>query len=292
MPYILKEYDSIKNKKIEDFLFEDINLDNKLISKLLEKTKIFDENGRRFQKNQKIKSKKVKLTIFEAQTKGLKPLFQTEHFALFDKPSGLKVHPSTTDFTEYTLLDEIKYYLGNSAKFINRIDKETSGLVLVSKNDYAQFLFKEIFENRKVRKKYLAWVDKKLEKEQLVDKKLALSNGKIKLKMEISDKGKESKSLIKPIFFDKLKNQTLVEVEPITGRQHQIRVHLNSISHPIIGDPIYGLDEKIADKILNNEINDIERVKLSKANRLMLHSYSLEFVFLGIKYKIVSKQSF
>ena len=292
MPYILKEYDSIKNKKIEDFLFEDINLDNKLISKLLEKTKIFDENGRRFQKNQKIKSKKVKLTIFEAQTKGLKPLFQTEHFALFDKPSGLKVHPSTTDFAEYTLLDEIKYYLGNSAKFINRIDKETSGLVLVSKNDYAQFLFKEIFENRKVRKKYLAWVDKKLEKEQLVDKKLALSNGKIKLKMEISDKGKESKSLIKPIFFDKLKNQTLVEVEPITGRQHQIRVHLNSISHPIIGDPIYGLDEKIADKILNNEINDIERVKLSKANRLMLHSYSLEFVFLGIKYKIVSKQSF
>lgn len=58
MPYILKEFDSIKNKKIEDFLCEDIKLDNKLISKLLEKTKIFDEKGKIFQKNQKINQKK------------------------------------------------------------------------------------------------------------------------------------------------------------------------------------------------------------------------------------------
>lgn len=292
MPYILKEFDSIKNKKIEDFLCEDIKLDNKLISKLLEKTKIFDEKGKIFQKNQKIKSKKVKLSLFEAQTKGLIPLFQTEHFAIFDKPSGIKVHPSSTDIGEYTLLDEIRYYLGNKAQFINRIDKETSGLVLVSKNDYAQFLFKEIFEDKKVVKKYLAWIDKKLENRQIIDKNLALSSGLIKIKMDICENGKESKTVISPIYYNSEKNQTLIEAEPITGRQHQIRAHLNSISHPIIGDPIYGLDEKIADKILKNQIDEKDRIKYTKASRLLLHSYYLEFKFLGIKYKIVSKQDF
>lgn len=292
MPYILKEYDSIKNKRIEDFLLEDAKLDKKLIEKLLDKTKIFDENSRRFRKNQKIKSKKVIITLFEPRSKGLKPLFENEHFAIFDKPSGVKVHPNTSNLNEYTLLDEIKYYLGNKAQFINRIDKETSGLILVSKNDYAQFILKNIFEERKVLKKYLAYVDNHLEKEQIIDKKLALSNKFIKIKMEISENGKESKTVIKPIFFNKEKNQTLVEAIPITGRQHQIRAHLNSIFHPIIGDPIYGIDEKLANEILSNNINKQERVNITKANRLMLHSYYLEFNFLGVNYKLVSKQDF
>lgn len=292
MPYILKEFDSIKNKKIEDFLFEDVKLEKKLINKLIDKTKIFDEKGKRFQKNQKIKSKKVILTLFEAQSKGLKPLFETDHFAIFDKPSGIKVHPVSSKDEDYTLLDEIKYFLKNDAQFINRIDKETSGLILVSKNDYAQFILKNIFEERKVLKKYLAYVDNHLEKEQIIDKKLALSNKFIKIKMEISENGKESKTVIKPIFFNKEKNQTLVEAIPITGRQHQIRAHLNSIFHPIIGDPIYGIDEKLANEILSNNINKQERVNITKANRLMLHSYYLEFNFLGVNYKLVSKQDF
>ena len=292
MPYILKEFDSIYNKRIEKFLQEDVKLETSLINKLLEKTKVLDENNRRYQKNQKIKSKKVKLILFEEKSKGLKPLFETEHFAIFDKPSGIKVHPKTKDLNEYTLLDEIKHYIRDKGKLINRIDKETSGLVLVAKNDYAQYIFNEIFENRSIKKEYLALVHGEIKENITIDKKISPSNSLIKIKMETSSDGKDSLTKIEPLKYLKDLNQTVIKAKPITGRQHQIRVHLNSINHTIIGDPIYGLNENISDMILNKKLDSKKRIEYTKANRLMLHSYSLEFDFLGIKYKIVSKQNF
>ncbi|MCI0500524.1 MAG: RNA pseudouridine synthase, partial [Epsilonproteobacteria bacterium] len=74
------------------------------------------------------------------------------------------------------------------------------------------------------------------------------------------------------------------------GRQHQIRVHLHSIGHTIVGDPIYGIDDTIADSYLCKTLSDEDRVKYMKHNRLMLHAKSLEFNYLGIDYKFLSKQ--
>ena len=90
----------------------------------------------------------------------------------------------------------------------------------------------------------------------------------IKLKMKTDTDGKESTTFIKPISFDKSKNQTLVQAFPKTGRQHQIRVHLDSINHRIIGDPIYGLKEEIANKILGKKVTQEERIILSGDKRL------------------------
>ena len=292
MPYIKKEFKTIKGKKIEDFLLEDISIDSKLTLNLLEKGKITDENNKRLQKNQIIKSNFIYIVIFEPITKGLKPIFDSFHFAIFDKPSGLMVHPSSHQLDIYTLLDEIKFYYAQKGSLVHRIDAETSGLVLVSKNAFSDMILKNMFEEKKYIKKYHAIVEGNIEKNLEIDTPITNDTGLIKLKMKTDLNGKESKTLIKPISYNKEKNQTLVEAIPLTGRQHQIRVHLNSISHRIIGDPIYGIDEKITDLFLKNKLSEDERLKYTKANRLLLQANYLEFEFLDVIYKFSSLQEF
>ena len=292
MSYIKKEFKTIKGKKIEDFLLEDISIDSKLTLNLLEKGKITDENNKRLQKNQIIKSNFIYIVIFEPITKGLKPIFDSFHFAIFDKPSGLMVHPSSHQLDIYTLLDEIKFYFGQKGSLVHRIDAETSGLVLVSKNAFSDMILKNMFEEKQYIKKYHAIVEGNIEKNLEIDTPITNDTGLIKLKMKTDLNGKESKTLINPISYNKEKNQTLVEAIPLTGRQHQIRVHLNSISHRIIGDPIYGIDEKITDLFLKNKLSEDERLKYTKANRLLLQANYLEFEFLDVIYKFSSLQEF
>ena len=291
MPYILKKYNVTEAKKVEDFLVEVVKLPETLALKLLKNARIVDHKKRRLQKGKVLTSGYIEVLVFEPMTKGLKPLFQTEHFALFDKPSGLLVHP-TVRSTEYTLLDEIRYQFGDEAQLVHRIDAETSGLILVSKNGYSGYLLKEMFVKKEFVKKYKALVEGELKEEMLVDKKIKPSDGLIKLKMQTSEEGKESSTLIRPISYDQVKNQTLVEAIPYTGRQHQIRVHLDSVSHRIVGDPIYGLDESFVDDFLNDKIEKSERIETTGASRLMLHAYYLEFTFLKRTYVFCSKQEF
>ena len=291
MPYVLKKYDVIEGEKVEDFLVDVVKLSETLANKLLQKGRIIDNKNKRLQKGKVLKSGYIEVLIFEAITKGLKPLFQTEHFALFDKPSGLLVHP-TLRSTEYTLLDEIRYQFGDEGNLIHRIDAETSGLILVAKNGYAQYILQEMFVKKAFVKKYKALVEKELKEELLIDKKITTSDGLINLKMETSQNGKESSTLIRPISYNKTKNQTLVEAIPYTGRQHQIRVHLDAISHRIVGDPIYGLNENFVDDFLNDKVENSERIKTTGASRLMLHAYYLEFTFLNTTYIFCSKQVF
>ena len=291
MPYIKKEFKTIKGKKIEEFLTQDIPIDSKLLLTLLEKGKITDENNSRLQKNQTIKSNFIYIIIFEAQTKGLKPIFDSFHFAIFDKPSGIMVHPSSHQLNIYTLLDEIKYLFGDKGSLVHRIDAETSGLVLVAKNAFSDMILKNMFEEKLYTKKYKALVENEIKEELIINSPITNDTGLIKLKMKTDLKGKESTTIIKPISYDKEKNQTLVEAIPLTGRQHQIRVHLNFIGHKIVGDPLYGVDESFADDFLKNKISQEKREEITKAKRLMLQADYLEFKFLDTKYMISSKQN-
>ena len=291
MPYIKKEFKTIKGKKIEEFLTQDIPIDSKLLLTLLEKGKITDENNSRLQKNQTIKSNFIYIIIFEAQTKGLKPIFDSFHFAIFDKPSGIMVHPSSHQLNIYTLLDEIKYLFGDKGSLVHRIDAETSGLVIVAKNAFSDMILKNMFEEKLYTKKYKALVENEIKEELIINSPITNDTGLIKLKMKTDLKGKESTTIIKPISYDKEKNQTLVEAIPLTGRQHQIRVHLNFIRHKIVGDPLYGVDESFADDFLKNKISQEKREEITKAKRLMLQADYLEFKFLDTKYMISSKQN-
>ena len=291
MPYIKKEFKTIKGKKIEEFLTQDIPIDSKLLLTLLEKGKITDENNSRLQKNQTIKSNFIYIIIFEAQTKGLKPIFDSFHFAIFDKPSGIMVHPSSHQLNIYTLLDEIKYLFGEKGSLVHRIDAETSGLVLVAKNAFSDMILKNMFEEKLYTKKYKALVENEIKEELIINSPITNDTGLIKLKMKTDLKGKESTTIIRPISYDKEKNQTLVSAIPLTGRQHQIRVHLNFIGHKIVGDPLYGVDESFADDFLKNKISQEKREEITKAKRLMLQADYLEFKFLDTKYMIFSKQN-
>ncbi|MDQ7083409.1 MAG: pseudouridine synthase [Sulfurovum sp.] len=128
-----------------------VKLSQSLAHTLLQKCRIVDHQKKRLQKGQILKAGYIEVLIFEAISQGLTPLFQTEHFAIFDKPSGLLVHP-TVRSTAYTLLDEIRYAFGEEAHLVHRIDAETSGLILVSKNGYAQYLLKEMFVQKRLLK--------------------------------------------------------------------------------------------------------------------------------------------
>ncbi len=291
MPYVLKRFDVVSGKKVDDFLVQTVKLEPALAMKLLQKGRIIDDKKRRLQKGFVLKSGFIEVSIYEPITKGLKPIFQTEHFIIFDKPSGLIVHPSARS-NNYTLLDEIRFQFGKDASLVHRIDAETSGLVLVSKNKYSHFVLSSMFEEKEFVKRYQALVEGEVKEEILIDKKITNSTGMINIKMQTSNDGKESSTLINPIFYDKTKNQTFVEAIPYTGRQHQIRVHLDSIGHRIVGDPIYGLDEVLVDKILKKELSLTERIKITGEIRLMLHAYYLEFKFLNRTYKFCSKQKF
>jgi 23S rRNA pseudouridine1911/1915/1917 synthase len=104
-----------------------------------------------------------------------------------------------------------------------------------------------------------------------------------------NEEGKDSITHVYPLNFNEKDNTTLVKAMPITGRQHQIRVHLDSIGHTILGDPIYGVDDQIADECLRKTISDKSRVKLTGAKRLMLHANNLSFTYQETEYNITSK---
>jgi len=291
MPFVLKEYPSIKGKKIQLFLLNEAGMTMSVSQKLISKGRVFDENGNRFQNGQTIKGDIVKVAVFEGQTRGLKPIFNTKDFAIFDKPSGIMVHPTSKD-TAYSLLDEIRYHFGETANLAHRIDMETSGLVLVTKNKISDIYLKTMFEEKKYKKIYHALVQGEISKEITINSPIAKDGGKIGVKMKISEDGKKSKTIITPISYNKQTNQTLVQANPLTGRQHQIRIHLHSIGHTIVGDPIYGVDENIADDYLCKRLSDENRMKHIGHSRLMLHALNLEFEYDEVIYNIYSKQSF
>ena len=198
------------------------------------------------------------------------------------------VHPISKN-TPYSLLDEIRYHFGENANLIHRIDAETSGLVIVGKNKQSEIDLKEMFQEKKYHKSYLAIVQGELKEEITINKGLDREGKAIGVRMMVCDEGKESITIIKPIKYNKEKDLTLIEALPLTGRQHQIRVHLHSIGHTILGDPIYGVDDENAENYLNKTLSEEDRFSVTKSNRLWLHANYLEFEYKNVTYKIFSK---
>jgi len=233
----------------------------------------------------------VEVIYFQASTKNLLPIFETRDFAVYDKPSGVLIHPSNRD-TDYSLTHEIKYRYGKDANITHRLDKETSGLVIASKNKIAEIKIKSLFESRLVKKTYLCYVKGYIKDSFNIEAPILRNNDflDIKLKVIIDQKGKYAKTEFTPIYYDKDKDVTLIQALPHTGRQHQIRVHLFHAGYPIIGDPIYGIDSNIADAYLNKKLSIEDRIKYTGAKRLMLHAHSLEFGYKNL-YKIISKSN-
>ena len=148
-----------------------------------------------------------------------------------------------------------------------------------------------MFQEKKYHKSYLAIAQGEIKEEIRIDKGLDREGLVIGVRMKVCDDGKQSVTIIKPLKYNKEKDLTLVEALPLTGRQHQIRVHLHSIGHTILGDPIYGVDDENAENYLNKTLSEGDRFIVTKSHRLWLHANYLEFTYKNIIYKIFSKNS-
>lgn len=179
----------------------------------------------------------------------LRVLFENEHVMAVDKPPMESVHPGGRHLTG-TLIQRVHAYdrerYGDNkhyAKLCHRLDRETSGVVLIAKQDTShRFLMRE-FEERRVTKEYLAIVIGSPELDQgVVDLPLGPARAsRVGLKMACVPDGLPSRTEWRVI--ERFERCTLVACHPLTGRQHQIRVHMDAIGHPLVGDKLYGLDE-------------------------------------------------
>ena len=235
----------------------------------------------------------VEMVYFKAKGRGRRPLFHNKDFMVFEKPSGTLVHPNTMS-TPYSMLDEVRTVAGDNANSTHRIDMETSGLLLASKHKEAETILKGSFENRTIKKSYLAWVDGKLTEPFTSTERIKVNkNGyeTTKHKVFIDDEGKTSHTDFIPLEYDRELNASLVACYPHTGRTHQIRVHLFHVKHPILGDPIYGTTFKAANNYLEDELSPEDRMTEMGASRLMLHAQSLSFTY-GNPFHIESRSDF
>ena len=199
-------------------------------------------------------------------------IYEDEYILCVNKEKGIPCHPSAMH-QEKTLYNSIIYYYQKQDKivpihFVNRLDKDTTGLVIIAKHKYVQEYLSKQMQNGTLRKKYIAIVYGKLEnKEGIIERRIKRKDGSIILREVTDDVDADyAKTGYKVLKYNKEKNYTIVEVTLYTGRTHQIRVHFASIGHPLLGDELYAKESKV-------NIQNIYKY----IDRQALHAYEIEF---------------
>lgn len=293
MPFVVKKLFSPHKQKAFLYLIRELGYTQREAQRLISKGRIFID-GIPMSNTSGSVDGMFEFVSFEPLTRGLEPLFVTSSFAVFDKPSGLLIHPKSRH-TPYSLIDEIRFHFGNDANIAHRIDQETSGLVLAARYKESERDLKLMFEKRRMQKYYIAMVHGYVSRETQIIEPLLRKEDKnaiIRMVVKVHKDGKDSRTDIIPIRYFPEFDMTLVQAKPYTGRQHQIRVHLFHVKHPIVGDPIYGQKEEDILRFLDKKISAEERLKLSGATRLLLHATKLDFEYKQNKYSIHSKTDF
>lgn len=211
-------------------------------------------------------------------------IHQDENIIVVNKPAGISVHPVKPDENE-TLVNWLIYKFPEVENvgedflrpgIVHRLDKDTSGIMVVARNQKSFEELKNLFKTRKIEKKYLALVYGRLkDKRGVIDKPIARSSNY--KKQVIAGKKTKTKVRLAVTEYRAIKRHndySLVEVSPKTGRMHQIRVHMNSIGYPVVGDKIYG-SKKVKSKI--------------SVPRQLLHAKSIKFELFGKNYFFKTK---
>ena len=214
----------------------------------------------------KIEIPEPKESKIEAQDIPIEIVYEDNDIIVVNKPKGLVVHPANGN-EDGTLVNAIMNICKDSLSgiggekrpgIVHRLDKDTSGLLIVAKNDKAHLKMSEQIKDRKVNKKYIALVRGIIKENEATINMPIARNKKDRKKMAVDKDGKEAITHFKVLRrYDKY---TLLEVKIDTGRTHQIRVHMAEIGHPVIGDEVYSNGK--------NEFN---------VKGQMLHAKSLDF---------------
>lgn len=210
-------------------------------------------------------------------------IYSDDDIIVVDKPAGIQIHPDSNE-KENTLVNalvakfpEIKDVHDNSLGaflrpgIVHRLDKDTSGVIVIAKNQKTFDELKEIFQERKVRKKYVALVYGQVkDKRGIITRPIARAGSyKKQVIAGAKTKTKIRGAVTEYKLLKRFNNYSLMEAIPRTGRMHQIRIHFFSIGHPIVGDKLY--------KLKSIKTTDT-------AKRQLLHAKKLDFILFGQKF--------
>jgi len=200
------------------------------------------------------------------------------HLLVINKPSGLVVNVSSTS-PDGTLQNYLQKKLGKElggsksesefylrSGIVHRLDKETSGVIVVAKDEKSFNALKEQFMDREVEKEYVALVFGEMKEDKIEINAPIGRNPRRRMQMAVVEGGRDALTVVEKIKVIPTDNQkmTLVRAYPKTGRTHQIRVHLAAINHPVVGDDLYSGKKRSV-------------ISRSKFGRLMLHAHKITF---------------
>ena len=258
------------NKRLDVFLSENMNLSRSEVQKFIDDKKVC-VNDKSQKKNYKLNlNDKIKFD-YEKEDKTVKAekydldvVYEDDYIAVINKDKNVIVHPTESIYSK-TLVNYLMYKFKNLSDIdgdfrrgiVHRLDKDTTGLIIIAKDNETHEKLKKIIQTHEITKTYLCIVHGKIDENGVIEKFMN-RNPKDRKKMMVSDEGKLSISYFERLDYND--DYSLVKVQIKTGRTHQIRVHMNYIHHPILGDKIYGLKkEKI---IFDSQV---------------LHAYNLQF---------------
>ncbi len=240
-------------KNIKTLLKQHFKMSTALIGELKQSDDGICVNGRREHVSYILRAgDTVALTMREAASETVEPVrtelrivYEDEDVMVIDKPPGMPTHPSAGHHGD-TLANGLAYYFksrGEDRVFraVNRLDKDTSGLMAVAKNKYAHARLCDEIADGELRRKYTAIVCGDIQEDGVIDAPIGRTDTSA-IKREVRSDGQRAVTHYKVI--ERLGDYTLLEMELETGRTHQIRVHMAHIGHPLLGDWLYGEENK------------------------------------------------
>lgn len=266
--YNLISYTSEENSTLKEILLDKLNFSVRSLSKMKrEKTVLVNGEFKKPSTNI-LKGDLIEVKIdedmanFEPQDLNLDIIYDDFDIIMVNKPPFMVVHPTKSHFDKTIANGVTDYIIKKDEKvkvrFVNRLDMNTSGLVIVAKNAYAHHVLSKDMSDDKVEKTYITVVKGIVENDEGTINQPIYRPTEDSIKRVVDERGQVSVTHYKVL--ERLKDSTVLEVKLETGRTHQIRVHMNYIGHGIIGDELYGyVDESLI-------------------NRQALHAYSLEFM--------------
>ena len=243
----------VNNERLDSYISKsNLDLSRSMVQKLIKENRVF-VNGKNEKESYKIKVndnitiqiEDPKSSKLEAQDIPLDIIYEDNDIIVINKPKGMVVHPGNGN-PDNTLVNAVLAHCKGSLSgiggeirpgIVHRIDKDTSGLIIVAKNDKSHINLSEQIKNHEVTKIYTALVKGNIsEDEATIDMPIGRDK-KDRKKMSVTRDGKEAVSHIKVV--KRYGNYTLIRVKIDTGRTHQIRVHMAKIGHPVVGDEVY-----------------------------------------------------
>ncbi len=240
-----------ENKRLDTYLAEELDISRSKVQKLI-KEKLVTVNNKLVSGSYQVKENDVIIVDddldyemnVEPEDIKIDIVYEDDDLLIINKESGMVVHPAPGHYTG-TLVNALlyKFNLTSGEKhrpgIVHRLDKDTSGLMLVAKNDFTHEKLSEMISKKEVERKYLAIVDGVIKHETgTIDAPIGRSLEN-RQKMAVTDiNGKDSITHFKVL--ERFNNNTLIECLLETGRTHQIRVHMAYIGYPVTNDPLYG----------------------------------------------------